>query len=109
MKRTLVLAVAVFAAVLLPVSGGAGSHRAARGLTPAKAEQLLVHPGGGQGWSYELPGGVIVGPTLAAACRGEGAAEGFGTAATYYRLICAARVRNAKRLLIVRVVLPTPA
>jgi hypothetical protein len=103
--KTTVAALAAFATLLLAGGGGAESYRTAVGATPAKTEQFLVQ----RRISFDTPGGITVGPTLAAACRGEGPAEGYGSRATYYRFICAARVRNAKRLAVVRIVLPRQA
>jgi hypothetical protein len=71
--KTTVAALAAFATLLLTGSGGAESHRAAVGLTPAKTEQFLVQ----RRISFDTPGGITVGPTLAAACRGEWPSRGL--------------------------------
>ena len=99
--------VAVMLGLGLSATGVASDRRAAVGSTQAGFERFLTHPpGNSQGISVEVSG-IEVGPILSAACRGEGLAEGYGQAATYYRFICAARARNAKRLMILRGLLPS--
>jgi hypothetical protein len=94
----------------LAASGGA-TGRQTIVPSPAGIERYLLHPPDSpRGFFFEVPGGVKVGPILAAACRGEGPVDMYTPqgVAYYRRFICAARAHNAARLAILRILTPTP-
>jgi small ligand-binding sensory domain FIST len=102
--KKIVITLAAFAAF---VCAGAASSEpdagsSASSFTAAQMEKTLRTGVNGGGVFFKVSG-VFVGPVLAAACRGEG--EPYATN-SYPRYICAARARNAERLLIVRVWAP---
>jgi hypothetical protein len=68
--------------------------------TPEAMESFLLH--GVTGGVFLQKGTAKYGPILAAACRGEGPSRMTAQGKAYRRAICALRVPNAARLLMLR-------
>jgi hypothetical protein len=68
--------------------------------TPAAMESFFLH--GVTGGVFLQKGTTHYGPVVAVACRGEGPSKTTAQGKAYRRAICAVRVPNAARLLVLR-------
>jgi hypothetical protein len=68
--------------------------------TPAAIENFFLH--GTRGGVFLQKGNAHYGPVVAAACRGEGTWKSTAGGRAYQHAICATRVPNAVRLLMLR-------
>ena len=97
--RRLALAIAAVA-----LGGGAGSTALGQTInpfkTPAAMESFFLH--GVSGGVFLQKGTTHYGPVVAVACRGEGPSKATAQGKAYRRAICAVRVPNAARLLVLR-------
>ncbi len=89
---------------LVAVVGVAGSSALGVTLNPFKTpdamESFLLH--GVTGGVFLQKGTTHYGPIVAVACRGDGPSKMTAQGKAYRRAICAARVPNAARLLVLR-------
>lgn len=89
---------------LLALAGVAGSTALGQSenpfKTPAAMESFFLH--GMSGGVFLQKGTTHYGPVVAVACRGEGVSKSTAQGNAYRRAICAVRVPNAARLLILR-------
>jgi hypothetical protein len=97
--RRLALAITVLA-----LGAAAGSTASGQTInpfkTPAAMESFLLH--GVTGGVFLQKGTTHYGPIVAAACRGDGPSKMTAQGKAYRRAICAVRVPNAARLLVLR-------
>jgi hypothetical protein len=95
------LGIAITVLALSAVGGSAASGVTLNPFkTPEAMESSLLH--GVTGGVFLQKGTTHYGPILAAACRGDGPSKMTAQGKAYRRSICAVRVPNAARLLVLR-------
>ena len=97
--RRLALAIAVLALGVVVASTALGQSLNPF-KTPAAMENFFLH--GVSGGVFLQEGTTHYGPVLAVACRGEGPSRNTAQGKAFRRAICAVRVPNAARLLVLR-------